>query len=376
MNELDDLAYHRRVASLLDVMYRTGGKQAHRALAQDQALLTDIRWWPTVLKLTAPPSSLRSTSPWLEGKWFPSVAGMPTRATISVADVGLLAVSAREALSRLPPHRLGPAGAVNLLLALPDAESFARAAEKLLPLLDDPCFEALLKLSVAAEELGLEAFVQQVEGLRQLLLSLRLREALTELTARVVRARSDRESASLVVQRARTAPKWLQSGLEELIPRARRQEVALPHAAVALALQKATLALAEGQDEGAVIACLEEWRPLRQFIRYQRLLQRPPFPIRPGEDWLARDGARAKGFLLQLGQAQGARTAALFRLALAESQAEEEEAIAFEPRLLSAQGEQEARLRAADADQQGQRPLAARLSAAADRIARLLDELV
>lgn len=375
MNELDDLAYGQRVASLLAIVHRAGERQARRALEQEQALLTDIRWWPTVLKRTASPSSRQSTLPWLEGMWFPAMTGMPTRRTITVADVGLLAASVREVLSRLPPLRLGPAGAINLLLALPDVETLAHEGHRLSPVMDDAFFDALLGLQVETEWLGLETFARQVEELRQRLLFLRIRDVLAELAAKAVHYRSDREAASLIVKQARTAPKWLHNGLEELIPRVRKQEIELPDAAVALALEKAALALAEGQDERTIIAHLEEWRPLGQFIRYQRLLRRPPFSIRSGEDWLARYGARAKAFLLQLGQAQGALTAALFRLALAESRAEEEAAIASEPRLLSATGEQEARLRAADAEQQGQRTLATRLSAAADRIATLLADL-
>ncbi|MGB9872922.1 MAG: tetratricopeptide repeat protein, partial [Anaerolineae bacterium] len=375
MNELDDLAYRQRIAALLDTVYRTGERQARRTLERESALLTDRRWWPTVLTLPPAPSPLLTFGQERGGGGAAGAGGgvRPSRETLTVADVGPLAVAVQQVLSRRSPRRLGPAGAVNLLLAIPDAETLAHEISRLSPLMDTPFFDLLLALQVDAEWLGLEAFARQVEALRQLLLSFRTLELLGELAARVVRARSEREAAALVVQRARTAPEWLESGLAEVIPRARQGEVQLPHLAVALALQKALAARAEEQAEATVVAGLEGWRPLQVFVRHYRLVQQAPF--RPGEDWLARYGARARAFFLQLGQVQGAQTAALFRLALAESQAEAEQAIADEPRMLSAEGEQEARGIAADAARQGQRTLAARMTAAAERIAALLADL-
>jgi hypothetical protein len=150
----------------------------------------------------------------------------------------------------------------------------------------------------------------------------------------------------------------------------------LPAAPIARALQRACEALEEGQDEATILANLENWLPLRQFLARHRLLLKAPFPMRPGEDWLARYGAKARAFLLQLGQAQDAQTLALYRLALAENEAEAEQAIAGEPHLLSAAGEQQARLQARSAQEQGQVTLASRLSAAAERIHAWLNELI
>ncbi len=375
MDDLDDLGYRQRVAHLLGTISWLRAREARRALERASALLTDRRWWPTVLTPPPAPSPLLAEGQERGGGAAEGGGGgvRPSRETFTVADVGPLAVAVREVLSRLPPHRLGPAGAVNLLLAVPDDEALAHEISRLSPLMDDAFFAALLDLNVEADWLGLEAFARQVEALRQLLLSLRTRELLGELAAQVVRACSDREAAALVVQWARTAPEWLQSGLEEVIPAARRGEVKLPHLAVALALQKALAARAEGQAEATTVASLEKWRPLQAFVRHYRLAQKAPF--RPGEDWLARHGARARAFLLQLSQVQGAQTAALFRLALAGSQAEEEQAIADEPRMLSAEGEEQARHLAADAARQGQHTLAARLTAAAERIAARLADL-
>ncbi len=365
--DLDDLDYRQRVACLLGAVQRLSDRQARRALERNHTLLTDPRWWPVVLSILTIPPTPRPTLPGLEEMWFPTVPGMPTRATVIPADVEPLASLVWPVLARLPPRRLGPAGAVNLLLAAPDAAAFANELSRLSSLMDDAFFQMLLNLSGEAERLGLEAFVRQVEELRWLLLSIRTRQVLIELAAQVVHARSDHEAASLVVRRARTAPQWLRTGLEAMISHLRGQD---PYAAVALALHKALTAL---QAEAAIVAHLERWRPLQQFLRYHRLLQKAPFC--PGEDWLARCGGRAKTFLLQLAQAQDVRTAALFQMALADSPAEEEKAIASEPRLLSAAREQQARVLAASAEQQGQHTLAAKLSSAARRIATLLDEL-
>ena len=373
MADLDDLDYRQRVTQLLGVMQRLSDRQARRALERDYALLTDLRWWPVVLSILAVPPTPRPTLPGLEEMWFPTVPGMPTRTTVTIADAEPLTTAVRNVLSRLSPRRLGPAGAVNLLLTAPDAAAFAAEVKRLTPLMDDPFFDALLTLNIEADGLRLEGFSRQVEALRELLLSIRTQEVLTELAAQIVHARSDREAASRVVRRARTAPQWLQMGLEEMIPRARKGEVVLP-LPVALALQRVLVARAEGKDEAALLAALERWQPLRQFVRSYRLLQKAPF--RPGEDGLARYGARAKAFFLQLAQVQGAQRAALLQLALAESPTEEEEAITSEPRVLSPEGAQQARTIAAEARQQGQHTLAAKLSAAADWIANLLAELV
>lgn len=375
MSDLNDLEYRQRVAHLLQMAVRTGDRRPGRALEREVAILTDIRWWPTVLSLLAFSPTPWPTLPGLGGLWVPPIPQLPTRAIITVADSTPWAELVREVLQRLPPRRLGPVGAINLLLTLPDPNMFPQEASKLAGLMDDTFFEALSQLQAEAESLGLEAFSQQVESLRQLLIYIRVRETVMELAAQVVRARSDRARATLVVQQARMTPTWLRRGLEEAIHRARRGEGAFPGFFVAVALQKAIRALEKGVDPALMIAHLEEWRPLRWFVQRQRLLERSPFPIRAGEDWLARYGARARAFLLQLAHAERTRTSALLRLALAESKAEEEQAITEEPRLLSVDGARQARLLADETARQGQFTLAARLSGAADRIVSLLDEL-
>ncbi|MFN3763020.1 MAG: hypothetical protein ACK4WK_07455, partial [Anaerolineae bacterium] len=86
MTDLDDLEYRQRVAHLLRAVQRLSDRQARRALERDHALLTDLRWWPAVLSLLAMPPAPRPTLPGLEGMWFPTVPGMPTRATVTIAD--------------------------------------------------------------------------------------------------------------------------------------------------------------------------------------------------------------------------------------------------------------------------------------------------
>jgi len=368
---MDDLRYQHRVSDLWQRLAGPMRRDIRRLLEQARDLITDLRWWPTVLKLLAPPAAFFS-HPDIEGLWIPQVPGMPTRATIPVADVGLLAAAVYEALSRLPPQRLGPGGAINLLLAASDADTFSQQAARLASQMDDAFFEAFFTLAEEARWLGLEAFTQQVETLRQLVSSVLTQGIIAELAAEAVRTRTDGEAARRILEAARTAPRWLKSALEEMPARAREELPAVP---IARALQKACLALEEGQDEATILADLETWLPLRQFLARHRLLLKAPFPMRPGEDWLARYGARARAFLLQLGQAQDAQMLALYRLALAESDTEAEQAIAGEPHLLSAAGEQGARLQASSAQEQGQVTLAARLLAAAERIHTWLDEL-
>lgn len=370
--DMDDLLYQHRVSDLWQRLAGCTWRDTQRLLEQERDLLTDLRWWPAVLKLLAPPATSFS-HPTIEGLWIPQVPGIPTRATITVADIGRLAAEVYEVLSRLPPQRLGPSGAVNLLLAAPDADTFSQQAARLASHMDDAFFEALLTLAEEARWLGLESFAQQVEALRQLVASVLIQGAIAELASEAVRARTDGEAASRILRAARTAPRWLRSALEEMPGRAKEE---LPAAPVARALQRACEALEEGQDEATILANLENWLPLRQFLARHRLLLKAPFPMRPGEDWLARYGAKARAFLLQLGQAQDAQTLALYRLALAENEAEAEQAIAGEPHLLSAAGEQQARLQARSAQEQGQVTLASRLSAAAERIHAWLNELI
>jgi CHAT domain-containing protein len=370
--DMDDLLYQHRVSDLWQRLAGCTWRDTQRLLERERDLLTDLRWWPTVLKLLAPPATSFS-HPTIEGLWIPQVPGIPTRATITVADVGLLAAGVYEALSRLPPQRLGPSGAVNLLLAASDADAFSQQAARLASHMDDAFFEVLFTLAEEARSLGLESFAQQVEALRRLVVSVLTKETIAELASEAVRARTDSEAASRILRAARTAPRWLRSALEEMPGRAREE---LPAAPVARALQRACEALEEGQDEATILANLENWLPLRQFLARHRLLLKAPFPMRPGEDWLARYGAKARAFLLQLGQAQDAQTLALYRLALAENEAEAEQAIAGEPHLLSAAGEQQTRLQARSAQEQGQVTLASRLSAAAERIHAWLNELI
>ena len=368
---VEKLTYQDSVSEILQSFATQPIKNVQRLLKQRLPLLLDTLWWPTVLKLLAPPATSFS-HPAIEELWIPQVPGIPTRATITVADVGFLAAGAYEVLSRLPPQRLGPGGVINLLLAAPDAEAFGQQAARLASHMDDAFFEALLTLTGEARDLGLESFAQQVQALRQLISSVLTQGIIAELASEVVRTRTDGEAARRILQAARTAPRWLKSALEEMPARAREELPAVP---IARALQKAWLVLEEAQDEATILADLENWLPLRQFLARHRLLLKAPFPMRPGEDWLARHGAKARAFLLLLGQAQDAQTLALYRLALAESDAEAEQAVAEEPRLLSAAGEQGARLQASSAQEQGQVTLAARLMAAAERIHTWLDEL-
>jgi hypothetical protein len=79
-----------------------------------------------------------------------------------------------KSMRRFPVSRLnvlGPAGAINLLLAAPDADTFSQQAARLASHMDDAFFEALLTLAEEARWLGLESFAQQVEALRQLVAS-------------------------------------------------------------------------------------------------------------------------------------------------------------------------------------------------------------
>jgi hypothetical protein len=140
--DMDDLLYQHRVSDLWQRLAGCTWRDTQRLLEQERDLLTDLRWWPTVLKLLAPPATSFS-HPTIEGLWIPQVPGIPTRATITVADVGLLAAGVYEALSRFPPQRLGPAGAINLLLAAPDADTFSQQAARLASHMDDAFFEAL-----------------------------------------------------------------------------------------------------------------------------------------------------------------------------------------------------------------------------------------
>jgi hypothetical protein len=168
--DMDDLLYQHRVSDLWQRLAGCTWRDTQRLLEQERDLLTDLRWWPTVLKLLAPPATSFS-HPTIEGLWIPQVPGIPTRATITVADIGRLAAEVYEALSRFPPQRLGPAGAINLLLAAPDADTFSQQAARLASHMDDAFFEALLTLAEEARWLGLESFAQQVEALRQLVAS-------------------------------------------------------------------------------------------------------------------------------------------------------------------------------------------------------------
>ena len=361
-----DLLYQHRVADLLHRLGEQPSRKQPRLMKKEQSLLTDLRWWPTVLRLLAPPS----LPPAIEGMWLPPMPPTSSRTTVTVADAASsLAPLVYEALSRLPPEHLGAGGALNLLLAAPDSDAFAHHVKRLLPRLDDAFIEALLTLAEEARWLGLEAFAQEVEGLRQSLISTRV----AELTAEIVRAGTDRAAAAHLVQAAGTAPEWLKEGLDEMAGRAEWDEATL---FILRALQKACSALDEGQDRAAVIGLLEAWLPLRRFLAYRRLLRKAPFPLHEGGDWLSRYGPRARQFLLQLAQTQDAQTAALFQLALAESEDEAEQAVMMEPRMLSAEGEQHARRLAEDAKTRGQVTFSLKLTSATERIATWLTELV
>lgn len=367
----DDLLYHHQVADLLHRLDRQSPRERLRLLGKEQSLLTDLRWWPTVLGLLAPPFPPSV----IEGMWLPPIPQMLSRATITVADAPSLATLVHEVLSRLPPDRLGAGGALNLLLAAPDSDAFAHHVKRLLPRLDDAFIEALLTLAEEARWLGLEALAQQVEGLRQSLVLTKV----AELTVEVIRAGTDRAAAAHLVQAAGTVPQWLKEGLDEMAGRADVDEASL---FILRAFQKACFALEEGQDRAAVIGLLEAWLPLRRFLARHRLLRKAPFPLREGEDWLkgedwlSRYGPRARQFLLQLAQTQDAQTAALVQLALAESEDEAEQAVMMEPRMLSAEGEQHARRLAEDAKTGGQVTFSLKLTSAAERIATWLTELV
>jgi len=187
--EMDDLLYQHRVSDLWQRLARSTKGDIRRLLEQERDLLTDLRWWPTVLKLLAPPA-LSFTHPAIEGLWIPPVPGMPTRATITVADAGLLAAEVYEVLSRLPPQRLGPGGVINLLLAAPDADTFRQQAARLESQMDDAFFEAFFNLAEEARWLGLESFTQQVEALRQVVIPVLTKEAVAELAAELVRTRT------------------------------------------------------------------------------------------------------------------------------------------------------------------------------------------
>lgn len=371
--ETDDLLYRYRVADLRRRLKEQPAGKWSRGLEREQELLTDPRWWPTVLSLLAPPST-PSTLPAMEGMWLPPMSWMPSRATITVADIPTLAAPVYQVLSRIPPHHLGPGGIINLLLAAPDGETFAHQVERLSSRMDDAFFETLFTLAEEARWLGLEAFTQKVESLRQILVFHLTEARVTELMIAILRARTDREAAARIVQAARTAPTWLKEGLEEITNRTDREEEMISF--IARALQKACAALEEGQSEAGIIGFLEAWPPLQRYLAHQRLLRKAPFPLRAGEDWLARYGPRARAFLLQLGRTQDTLTAALFRLALAESEEEAEQAVAEEPHILSAKGERQARGLAAQARAQGQDTFSLRLTAAAERIGAWLAELV
>lgn len=364
----DALLYQHRVADLLHRLDQQPSRKQPRLLGKEQSLLTDLRWWPTVLSLLASPS-LPCPPPAIEGMWLPPMPPMPSRATITVADVASLATLVYEALSRLSPNRLGVGGTLNLLLAAPDSDAFAHHVKRLLPRLDDTFTQAFPTLAEKARWLGLEAFAQQVEGLRQSLVFTKV----VHLTGEIIHTGADRAAAAHLVQAACTAPQWLKEGLDEMAGRADWDETVL---LILRAFRKACSALEEGQDRAAVIGLLEAWPPLRRFLAYHRLLRKAPFPLRRGEDWLSRYGPRARQFLLQLGQSQDAQTAVLFQLALAESEDEAEQAIAMEPRLLSAEGKQYAQRLAEDAKTGGQVTFSLKLIRAAERIAAWLTELV
>lgn len=366
---MDDLLYQQQVAELL---HRLDEQPSRKLSLEEQRLLTDIRWWPTVLQILAPPP-IRFTPPAIEGIWVPSASHMPSRATITVADVASLAELVHKVLSRFPPDRLGAGGAVNLLLSALDSDAFVRHMKRLLPRLDDAFPEALATLAEEARWLGLEAFTQAVEHLRQFLISTLTRAKVAELTAKVLRAGKDRDAAAHIVQMAGTAPEWLKEDLEEMARRNDEEETVL---FTTRALQKACSALEEGQDPATIVRLLEAWPPLRNFRAYHRLLRKAPFPLRAGEDWLSRYGPRARQFLLQLSQSQDARTAALFHLALAESEDEAEQAIKMEPRLLSTGGKQYALQVANNVTTQGQVTLSAKLTKAAERIDTWLTDLI
>lgn len=364
----DDLLYQQRVEDLLYRLDQQPPSKQPRLLRKERSLLTDLRWWPTVLGLLAP-SSLPFPPPVIEGMWLPPIPQMPSRATITAADAPSLATLVHEVLSRLPSGRLGAGGALNLLLAAPDSDAFAHHVKQLLPRLDNAFIGALLTLAEEARWLGLKAFAQEVEGLRQSFVLTKV----AELRAEIVHTGADRAAAAHIVQAACTTPQWLKEGLDEMAGRADVDKAAL---FILRAFQKACFALEEGQDRAAVIGLLEAWLPLRRFLAHHRLLRKAPFPLREGEDWLSRYGPRARQFLLQLAQTQDAQTAALVQLALAESEDEAEQAVMMEPRMLSAEGEQHARRLAEDARTGGQVTFSLKLTSAAERIATWLTELV
>lgn len=371
--EMEDLLYRYRVADLWRRLKEQSAKKWTRLLEKEQELLTDLRWWPTVLSLLASPSTPFAPLA-MKGMWLPPTSWMPSRATITVADVPPLAAPVYRVLSRIPPHCVGASGIINLLLATPDDETFAHQVGRLSSRMDDAVLGTFLTLAEEARWLGLEAFTQKVESLRQFLVFHLTGAKVTDLMIAVLRARTDREAAAHVVRVARTAPAWLKEGLEETANRANREEEMV--SVIAWTLQKACVALEGGQSEAGVIGFLETWPPLQRYLAHQRLLRKAPFPLRAGEDWLARYGPRARAFLLQLGQTQGAQAAALFRLALAESEEEAKQAVAEEPHILSAQGEQQARGLTAQARSQGQITFSLRLTTAAERIGVWLAELV
>ncbi len=86
--------------------------------------------------------------------------------------------------------------------------------------------------------------------------------------------------------------------------------------------------------------------------------------------------SRKQGNPFRSTQAEDAHSAALVRLGLAENEAEVDEAIGLEPRALSREDEQEARMLAAFLDHVGESELASIYTQAADHIADLLERLV